>query len=200
MKKISLLLVLALVLTVSGVYAAWVYPLVDEININNSEDVNVTIDAASQIGDAGSFSFENTGVAFKFENDGNYNTTLIAVDPTAKIVITFTPNAGSGDIEDEGITAYLYGTSSLGGFAEETELVQFNSACHLIGTVGSGEEIEWTDNGDGTFKFEITAAELLAEHITHNSVCLDTYTLHYDFSQAIAGKGIVLHISTTQPQ
>lgn len=199
MKKISLLLVLALVLTVGGVYAAWIYPVLDA-PINNSEDISVVIDAASTSGDAGSFSFESTGVSFKFENDGAYNTVLTAVDPNAKIVITFTPNSGSGDIEDKGITAYIYGSSSLGGFGTVSELVEFKSNYHVIGTVGSGEEIEWTNNGDGTFSYEITAADLLADHLTHNSVCLNTYTLHYDFSQAIAGKGIVLHISTTQPQ
>ena len=199
MKKISLLLVLALVLTVGGVYAAWVYPLMDEININNSEDINVTIDAASQIGDAGAFSFENTGVAFKFENDGNYNTVLTAVDPDAKLVIKFTPSAGSGEVGDIALPAYLYGTSSLGGYADVDELVEFNVAYHTIGTVGSGEEIEWVADGNGAFTFEITAAELVAEHLTHNSVCLDTYNEHYAFSQAIAGKGIVIHISTIQP-
>lgn len=89
-KRLSLIITLALCLTVGGVYATWTYA---EGQIqSNSGTASLTIEAAANEGEAGTINVDTNSLSITVENGGSYKTVLSV---TGDITVTLTPTAGT---------------------------------------------------------------------------------------------------------
>ena len=85
-KRLSLIITLALCLTVGGVYATWTYA---EGEIQpSSGTTSLTIEAAANEGEAGTINVDTDSLYITVENDGSYNTVLSV---TGDITVTLNP-------------------------------------------------------------------------------------------------------------
>ncbi|MBO5206641.1 MAG: hypothetical protein J6K44_04560 [Clostridia bacterium] len=85
-KRLSLIITLALCLTVGGVYATWTYA---EGQIQpSSGTASLTIEAAANEGEAGTINVDTNSLSITVENGGSYNTILSV---TGNITVTLTP-------------------------------------------------------------------------------------------------------------
>lgn len=92
MKKISFLIMLALVVTVSGVYAAWNYAQGATASVEITREINMA--QVNTSSNKGSISATPTDVAFLVDDAGDYHTELKG---TGEFAITFTPSASGVD-------------------------------------------------------------------------------------------------------
>ncbi len=90
MKKLSLLIALALVVTISGVYAAWSYAQGTTASVEITREINMA--QVNTDSNKGSISATPSDVAFLVDDGGNYHTVLKG---TGKFDITFTPSTGA---------------------------------------------------------------------------------------------------------
>ena len=90
MKKLSLLIALALIVTIGGVYAAWNYSQGSAASVEITREINMA--QVNTDGNKGTISASPSNVAFLVDDAGDYHTTLTG---TGEFAITFTPNAGA---------------------------------------------------------------------------------------------------------
>jgi len=185
MKKISLLIALALCITIGGVYAAWSYSSTSNIvDVNQTKALQMT--GAVDGGAAGAFNVDTSGLSLVIDDaNGDHRPELVA---TGSVVVTFTPGAfANADIKNNGVTAYtqLVLTNNSwtydDGHGEGAQpVLTLNGATHTIGTVNSGETIKWTKE-DGVFKYTFDAANI-AGHITLTPFYLDTLAKYSSYN------------------
>lgn len=107
MKKISTIIALALILTISGVYAAWNYAQGTSASVEITREINMA--QVNTKGNKGTISASPSDFAFLVD-DGytidpgiypdKYTAVLVG---TGKLSITFTPSDGADDSTDNGI-------------------------------------------------------------------------------------------------
>ena len=90
MKKLSLLIALALIVTIGGVYAAWNYSQGSAASVEITREINMA--QVNTEGSKGTISATPSNVAFLVDDAGDYHTKLTG---TGEFAITFTPNAGA---------------------------------------------------------------------------------------------------------
>ena len=90
MKKLSLLIALALVLTVGSVYAAWNYAQGATASVEITRELNMA--QVNTDSNKGSIHATPSDVAFLVDDGGDYHTVLKG---TGKFDITFSPSAGA---------------------------------------------------------------------------------------------------------
>ena len=89
-KRLSLIITLALCLTVGGVYATWTYA---EGQIQpSSGTASLTIEAAANEGEAGTINVDTGSLSITVENGGSYKTVLSVVND---VTVTLTPTEGT---------------------------------------------------------------------------------------------------------
>lgn len=90
MKKLSLLIALALIVTIGGVYAAWNYAQGATASVEITREINMA--QVNTDSNKGSISATPSNVSFIVDDGGSYNTVLKG---TGKFDITFTPSTGA---------------------------------------------------------------------------------------------------------
>lgn len=99
MKKISLLMSLATVLVVGGVYATWSYSQGDVAQVETQHGVGITTE--THTGTKGTLNVVSNNVSFIVGNKGNYVPELRIVDVVdveeEEVTFTFTPSVGAED-------------------------------------------------------------------------------------------------------
>ena len=193
MKKLSLLLVLAMILTVSGVYAVWTFTQsTDIMDINTTSVINMT--NATSIGTYGTYEFDNQ---LSMTIDPKENTThTTALYVTGTLTIKFTPNAyAPTEIRDNGVNSYFsHDLTNADWKYNGTDIMDIENEVHTIAPANSSAELKWTKQSDGSFTITFSAEDI-AEHITLAEIVLDTKA-KYDAYDAVLGQGqIRFHIS-----
>ncbi len=90
MKKLSVIIALALIVTISGVYAAWNYAQGATASVEITREINMA--QVNTDSNKGSISATPSDVAFLVDDGGEYHTVLKG---TGKFDITFTPSTGA---------------------------------------------------------------------------------------------------------
>ena len=93
MKKLSLLIALALIVTIGGVYAAWSYSHGTAASVEITREINMA--QVNTDSNKGSISVTPHDVAFLVDDGGSYRTELKG---TGSFAIAFTPNPGAEDV------------------------------------------------------------------------------------------------------
>ena len=197
MKRMNLLMSMATVLVVGGVYATWSYSQGSVAAATDEYAVVMTAETIS--GEKGSFDVSSSSITFEIENKGDYKPELRA---TGDVVVYFTPSLGADstvisegiDIKwslgicTEGATNWMYDSDFNG--VEDTMIFNVASAETSIAKTSAVKE-------GGRFKFTIPSSELL-DKITLNvseTFVLDTKAKYESFSQSLRDYHFVLTIS-----
>ena len=186
MKKLSLLIALCMLLTIGGVYATWTYTQNTDV-ADEAVNMNLNLTDVAYSGSYGTYNVDSSGLSLKIDpKAGTTHTT--ALYATGNIVITFTPNSvAPADIKKNGVkTTYAFTLANPNWQYEGQNIVTLNHT--------EKHDISWTDNGDGTFSFTITAEQFM-EHVALTEFELDT-KVKYDAYNAVLGTGsIVITVS-----
>lgn len=196
MKKLSLFLALAMILTISGVYAVWTFAeSTDIMDINTSSLMDMG--EATTIGTYGTYKFTNNLKMVIDPKVGTNHTTALYV--TGSITITFTPNVyAPADIVANGVESYFSHeavSESTPTYLGTTILTVDNNR-HTIHTTNSTEEgLKWTKD-ESTGVFSITfSAEDIAEHIHLAEIDLESKTEYDNYDAVLSKVQIKFHIS-----
>ncbi|MBQ8345422.1 MAG: hypothetical protein IJY42_04050 [Clostridia bacterium] len=188
MKKFSLLIALALLLTTSGVYAAWVYSQSNDVaDITGAKAITMT--EATFTGTYGTYAVDTTGLTMQVDpKDGTAHTTALKI--TGDLKITFTPNTyAPTDVKENGVAStFTFSLSNSSWQYAGQDVMTIDTATH---------NITWTKGSDGVFTYTISAADL-GNYITLTEFVLDTKA-DYDAYDAILTNGqIVVSVSDGQ--
>lgn len=183
-KRFSLLVVLALCVTIGGVYATWVYSQSDDVaDITGATAITMT--EATFTGTYGTYSVDTSQLSMVVDpKEGTTHTTALKI--TGDLVITFTPNTYAPTEVKQG------GVPSTFAFSLSNQEWKYGS--EYIMTVDTNtHDITWTKTGD-VFTYTITS-EALANYLTLTAITLDTKT-EYDAYDAVLTNGqVVISIS-----
>lgn len=193
-KKLSLFLALAMLLTIGGVYAVWTFTQsTDIMDINTSSLMDMG--EATSIGTYGTYSFDNQLSMVIDPAEGTNHTTALYV--TGTLTITFKPNTyAPANIVKNGVTSYFSHerVSESEPQYNGTTILTVDTNRHTIGTTDSSEEIKWTKNDDGTFSVKFTAEEIAA-HIDLAEIVLESKTEYDAYDRVLSKVQIKFHIS-----
>ena len=185
-KRFSLLVVLALCVTIGGVYATWVYSQSDDVaDITGARAITMT--EATFTGTYGTYSVDTSQLSMVVDpKEGTTHTTALKI--TGDLVITFTPNTyAPTEVKQSGVPSTF--TFSLSN-------QEWKYDDKLIMTVDTNKhDITWkkSDSGD-VFTYTITSVDL-ARYLTLTEITLDTKT-DYDAYDAVLTNGqVVVSIS-----
>ena len=186
MKKLSLLIALCMLLTIGGVYATWTYTQNTDV-ADEAVNMNLNLTDVAYSGSYGTYKVDTSGLTMVIDpKAGTTHTTALYM--TGNIVITFTPNSvAPSNVKEDGVpSTYAFSLANQNWKYDGQDIVTVNhSEVH---------NIDWTENGDGTFSFTISAADL-EEHISLTEFELDTKA-KYDAYNAVLGTGsIVITVS-----
>lgn len=179
MKKLSVLIALALVLTIGGAYATWTYatgsvqPLDKEFGI--SMGAKVENDSTAY----GTYAVTSTPNFIVEPKDGTYNPQLIVNGASPALVITFTPDQNAPDTIKSSATPTKITISSTIGQYDGKDVI----------TVKTAEvQLVWVKTGD-TFTATIDAATFLTYLTLNETFSLDTPLKYTNYSNVLtAGK------------
>ena len=192
-KMLTLVVCLALCLTLGGVYATWYYALGDDV-ADQHQHLSLSMGVAQNSGEYGSYNVDLTGFSMSVEPKGEesdevHKTALVI---TGQIVLTFTPGLYSTtDVKDHAVaTTWNLGTS----INQETawtyngqRIFTVDTGARTIGAANSGVADKWVDQAGGTFTYTINAATI-ASMITMTEFDLDT-KVDYDAFTTALGQG-----------
>ena len=181
MKKLSLLIVICILLTIGGVYATWIYS-------GNQIDAQTTpfvskMGGLDHEGNSGSYTFTDNSLEFAVEPDTQDTkiTTIVWTEGTVKLV--FTPK---GDISDAMLANALNATitvelasSSAGEYKGETiYTVDATFALTLTST-------DWTSHNDGEYFTYTITADTIKDAISIGSFHLPSEDDYTEFKSVI---------------
>ena len=190
-RNISLFIVLALIVTIGGVYAAWLYPA-DDAAVGSATKTftgNMT-QVDTQATSKGNISIDTASDTLKIfvDDGGNYVATPIA---QGSITVCFTPAAGvSESIATNGIPMVaelsISGTQNTVADDENHDAKIFTVKTQQLPITGL------TKDQDGVFKATLTGEQILdcldfckdASSESH-TVTLETLAENQDFGQAL---------------
>lgn len=204
MRKFSLLIALALLITVGGVYATWIYTGSDIADITGNRAV--TMGNVEFEGSAGSYFVDTAGLVMKIEPEDNTATGAevakrfkATLKMTGQIVITFTPNElADPDVVANGVaTKFWFTPSNLSWTYGGNTIITVNNMEHAIALANEtgSPEHQWVKQGN-SFTCTITAAQLESHNIfTLGNFSLTNKTEYDEFDTALEAGQIVIHIS-----
>ena len=181
MKKLSLLIVLCILLTIGGVYATWIYS-------GNQIDAQTTpfvskMGGLDHEGNSGSYTFTDNNLEFAVEPDSQDTKITTIVWNAGSITLVFTPK---GDINDAMHAKALNATitvelasSSAGEYKGET-IYTIDSSFKLSLT-----EDDWTSHNDGEYYTHTITANEIKDAISIGSFHLPNEDDYNDFKTAI---------------
>ena len=205
MKKMSLIISLALIVTIGGVYAAWVYPGTDASVATADKTLTgnmATVEWADSKGAIHVDSAKDT-LSFHIDDAGAY---VPKVETFGNLEFYFDPADGvSTDIVDNGIDMIIEVTVEGGQQAYQGIQIFTAKAENTIKILKGDTEKQ----ADGTFRASISCAQIF-ECLTFlpdsngvstpNAVVLDTYQKNKDFEAALATYIITLTITEAPAQ
>ncbi len=186
MKKLSLLIVLCMLLTIGGVYATWTYTQSTDI-ADESVNMSLNLTNVTFVGTYGTYEIDQSGVSMTIDpKAGTTHTTSLNI--TGDLVIKFTPNAFAPEEVKTGAVASTY------AFSLANTNWQYNGQNIVTLNHAGTHDIAWVSEADGTFTYTLSASDLAA-HINLTEFVLDT-KVDYDNYNAVLGQGsIVLTVS-----
>ncbi|MBQ3493104.1 MAG: hypothetical protein IJA88_03260 [Clostridia bacterium] len=206
MKKMSLIISLALIVTIGGVYAAWVYPGTDASVATADKTLTgnmTTVEWADSKGAIHVDSAKDT-LAFHIDDAGAY---VPEVETSGNLEFYFDPADGvSADIADNGIDMIIEVTVEGGKQAYEGVTIFTAKEDENTITIPKGSTVK---QADGTFRASISCAQIF-ECLTFlpdstgvsnpNAIVLDTYQKNKAFEAALATYIITLTITEAPAQ
>ena len=195
MKKLSLLIALALIVTIGGVYATWIYTGDDVADITDSKAIKLTNATFKDTYGTYTSNVDNLIITVDpKQNHTNNHTTSLIIE--GYIEITFTPDENApGDVKTGGVnTVYWFSVSK-----DNWTFNDGSGTKDIITFAHTGEEakhqITWTyDSARGVCYARIEADEI-ARHFNLTEFYLDTKTDYDAFDAALQQAQLVLHIS-----
>ncbi len=197
-RKLNILIALILCITVSGVYANWMYAS----TAGMSETVNkgVSLTPKTESGTLGVYTILLSEVTLAIDQSGvgDYTPKLVfsQVQGDGSLDFTFTPNnTASDELKANGVTSYVVFSSTL---THEGQQIFSFPATITIGKVGSGETYTWTKSGD-SFTCSIPN-DVLGDYIKlAYTNKLDTVAKYTAFETSLSTGNVVITISNTNP-
>lgn len=192
MKKISVLIMLILCVTIGGVYAAWTYT--DGEFKGTDRTVSHGLATATFDSDLGVLKIISNTVDVKINQKDNANHDYTAVlEITGAITIEFTPNPGAlaQDIENLAVDATFYTNNHEANKYDSQLIYQTTGAKVTI----SGTD--WLEQSNGTYQAVLDATEI-ATLVSLGNFTLGTYQEYNDFHAL--EKNITLTIAFSQAE
>ena len=184
MKKLSVLIALALVLTIGGAYAAWSFAggAVDP----QSTTIGITMVTPDETTDAGVYSFENNTLAFTVDG-GTTNTSALQSSGSITIKLVVDPSADSS-IYTGALPTTLTVTVTQGDkYGEEFLLSQ---------KVANTIPVTWGEGVNGVFTATIEASAI-ANCVTLAAINLPTKADYDTYAGLLANYKINLTVAPT---
>lgn len=222
MKKLSLLVVLALLITVGGVYATWTYTSASADIVDASKEIVVQLADATTTGAAGTFHVEsNLGLVIDQDDDASqvHSAKLVykltgndnPQDSAIAMTITFTPSANASQtIRDNAVPAELYfstttemkypadanGFYNAGGSPKNIFVLSNTANDNFEGNPSTYPEkaVAWTKQSDGTFTATYTLAQMKTMIQLNSPIILDTKA-DYDAFKLLLNGNIVANVT-----
>lgn len=179
MKKLSLLVALALLITVGGVYATWTYTQTTDV-ADESVHMSLNLTNVTYEGSYGTYEIIKDGLSMLIDpKEGTTHTTALKI--TGNLVIKFTPATYAPvEVKNGGVeSTFQFSLTNPNWKYGVTDIVTLKHP----GT----HDITWTPQPDGSFTYTMDAAAL-AGHIELTEVTLDTKT-NYDAYNTALGTG-----------
>lgn len=201
MKKITALIMMAIMITIGGVYAAWVYDDGAPDSLNQSK-LSVIIPSATTTGKSGILEMDSNLVTITIDDidDGTkYNAVLTC---TGSISITFKPSVNAGaDTRESGIRIKLTPTVENSATYNEITIISTTGEVYSPAVGQSGDSLEtaserelgeYVKDGDGNFVWTLSSTDILSllqlgDGDPENPFILDTSAKHRTFMEALAG-------------
>ena len=180
MKKLSMLIALALCITIGGVYATWIYTNSDDV-ADVIETKALTMTNVSYDGSYGTYDVDSTDLTMKVDPlNGTTHTTGLLM--TGTLTITFTPNQyAPAEILESGVAST---------FALKLPNANWKYNDQQIVTVDTtAQDITWVKEANGTFTCTVSAGTL-EPLITLTPIVLDTKA-EYDAYGTVLGTGSI---------
>ena len=179
MKKIGLIIGMALCVTVGGVYATWTYTQNTDVA---DETVNMTMNLTdvAYSGSYGTYKIDTTNLTLKIDpKTGTTHTTALYTE--GQIVISFTPNSvAPAEVKTNGVAStFQFGLTNPNWKYEDKYIATLKH--------NDAEAITWGTPVDGIFYYTISAAEI-HDHIALTEFTLDTKA-KYDAYNTVLGQG-----------
>ena len=174
MKKLSVLILLILCVTIGGAYAAWSYTGSTVSSVDRTVSHGMT--TATTDGDVGILEIvsNDVDVAIDQTADGNYLAKLVI---TGSITVSFTPNPGApDDVVNNAIAAVatLYTKNASTNTYDGKEI--------YVSPVGSSVELTWGEKQpDGSFLATIDADDIDTLLDLGGDFVLDTHAKYLTF-------------------
>lgn len=190
MKKLSVIIALALCITIGSVYATWIYNEHNDVaDITGSRAITMT--TATYEGGLGSYEVTTAGLTLKVDpKAGTTHVTSLQVD--GEIVITFKPSQYASDEVKNGAVASTFAFS----LSKDINDWQYDGQNIIAELDTTKHNIDWTGTkqADGSFKYSIPAS-VVADCIKLSEITLDTKTAYDDYDAALTQAQIVISIS-----
>ena len=186
MKKISLLIILVLCVTIGGVYATWVYSQSDDVaDITGAKAVTMT--EATFTGTYGTYTVDTSGLTMVVDpKEGTAHTTALKI--TGSLIINFTPNVHAPEqVKLNAIpSTFTFSLSNSDWKYAGQDIMTIDTEKH---------DITWGEPGEnGVFSYEISASTL-ASYITLTEFVLDTKADYDAYDLVLTNGQIVVSIS-----
>jgi len=181
-KRLSVLVALALCVTIGGVYATWTYTQSTDV-MDESVNISLNLGNVTAIGTYGTYEVDQSGLTLTIEpKAGTTHTTSLNI--AGELVIKFTPNAYAPEPVKENAVAstYVFSLANVNWQYEGQNIVTLPHA--------ESHNIVWVKQGDGSFKYTLDA-NAIAGHIDLTEFTLDT-KVKYDAYNAVLGQGSVV--------
>ena len=201
MKKLSVLIALALCLTIGGAYATWTFATAS-ITTNNA-GLQIAI-AGSETTDIGTIAIDKVPsftVEPKYEVSGDkdaadrYNPVFVVATGSNDLVITFTPDdLAPAEVKEHGILSTIAISITTNKQYGTDNVISVTTSSLIIGADNSGETIKWVKSGD-TFTATISA-ETVKNCFTLTSFSIDTLAKYNEYAPLISGVVIDIKVTT----
>ena len=187
MKKVSLLIALALIVTIGGVYATWTYTQNTDV-ADEPLNLAMNLTGVAYSGSYGVYRIEKSSDFTMLIDpaEGTVHDTALTI--TGSLTVHFTPATfAPEDIKENGVDSTFQFTLSNSDWKYE------NQAVVTLQHTGT-HDITWVKQSDGTFTYTLDA-EALAEHIKLTTFTLDTKADYDAFSAVLANGQITFTVS-----
>ncbi|MBQ6713953.1 MAG: hypothetical protein IJN15_00205 [Clostridia bacterium] len=190
MKRLSLIIALALCVTIGSVYATWVYNEHNDVaDISGARTITLT--EATFEGGLGTYTVTAAGLQLKVDPKvGTTHTT--SLQASGEIIVTFTPSQyASEEVKENAVLSTF-------AFSSSVDVANWKHGEQQIFTsVDSTKwDIDWTGTkqADGTFKYSIPASKV-AECLILNEINLDTKSDYDAYTDSLKVGQINISIS-----
>lgn len=190
MRAFTLLIALALIVTIGGVYATWIYPQSTDVKDVTSAKA-ITMTEATFTGTEGTYTVDPSGLTLQVDpKEGTTHITALKI--TGELVIKFEPNTyADPDVHEFGVpSTFEFGLSNDNWTFRDQKIIEI---------IKPGQhEITWQKVENQNYLIFVIKAEDLAEYFALTEFDLEDSTA-YDAYDLVLTKGqITVHVSDGQ--